>query len=339
MKKLFLVILILGFGFEVLSQDPQFSQFYAAPLYLNPGFTGSVTQHRFVGNHRLQWPGLPQAYSTFAASYDYHAPGLNSGFGFLAHTDQAGSANLRTTGAALLYSYFVSLKNKIILKPAISMGYTFRSIDYDKLLLGDQIDFGIDGAPTTDPLVNSLENRGYFDLSAGFVIYNNKWWFGYAAHHINRPNQSILSSTSELPIRHSVHGGARFPLQNAMFRGDTYASISPGFVYRKQGTFDQLDLGFKFDYSLLFSGVWYRGVPFQKETDNGLSRDAIILLFGVNYAGFEVGYSFDFGVNRIGRESGGAHELSIVYLLVYRNTKKVHRKEKFLPCPAFYKKH
>ncbi len=40
------VVLILAAGETVTAQDPQFSQFYAAPLYLNPAFAGSTGQAR-----------------------------------------------------------------------------------------------------------------------------------------------------------------------------------------------------------------------------------------------------------------------------------------------------
>ncbi|MFM8742085.1 MAG: type IX secretion system membrane protein PorP/SprF, partial [Cytophagales bacterium] len=37
---------------SVDAQDPQFSQFYAAPLYLNPAFAGSTNQNRVGINYR-----------------------------------------------------------------------------------------------------------------------------------------------------------------------------------------------------------------------------------------------------------------------------------------------
>src|SRR6188768_4051410 len=89
------------------AQDPQFSQYYMAPLYLNPGFTGTTPQQRATINHRIQWPSLPQAFSTSSAAYDIFVPELRSGFGLMATTDKMGSAGWRTTTASLLYSYKV----------------------------------------------------------------------------------------------------------------------------------------------------------------------------------------------------------------------------------------
>ena len=45
------------------AQDPQFSQYYAAPLYLNPAFTGSEMLPRIGANYRNQWPGIELDFS------------------------------------------------------------------------------------------------------------------------------------------------------------------------------------------------------------------------------------------------------------------------------------
>ena len=95
-KQIILSVFAILAGISALAQDPQFSQFYQAPLYLNPGFTGITQQQRFVVNHRIQWPNLPQAFSTYAASYDIFVDELRSGFGIMATTDKMCSAGWRT---------------------------------------------------------------------------------------------------------------------------------------------------------------------------------------------------------------------------------------------------
>ncbi len=107
-KKLFSKIIValgafyFGFAGIVVAQDPQFSQFFNAPLYLNPAFTGATQSNRVILNHRLQWPNLPQTFATYALSYDIMRPELRSGFGVLITTDKAGSAALRNTNVDLM---------------------------------------------------------------------------------------------------------------------------------------------------------------------------------------------------------------------------------------------
>lgn len=111
MKRI-LFFISLFFSGLCAAQDPEFSQYYAAPLYLNPAFTGTTNDHRFISNYRDQWPAVAQGYRTYALSYDYNLAGLNSGFGFLAMQDQAGSAGMKSTEFNFLYSYKLPIANK-----------------------------------------------------------------------------------------------------------------------------------------------------------------------------------------------------------------------------------
>ena len=208
-KRLILIGMILLTGIAASGQDPQFSQYYMSPLYLNPGFTGITPQQRMTFNHRLQWPNLPQAFSTFAASYDIWVGELNSGFGILATTDKMGSAGWRTTNVNLLYSYKVRLSDKWMFSPGLAFGYGINGLDRSKLSLGDGLEYN---NQSLDPDLNRLGNQQYFDFSAGFLLYSSVYWIGGSFNHLNQPNMSILNDVTRLPMKITVHGGARIPL-------------------------------------------------------------------------------------------------------------------------------
>ena len=91
--------LVLTYGFILSAllakaQDPQFTQFYANPLYLNPAFAGTTVQSRAVMASRVQWPSIPGAFQTYSVSYDQFFPMIKSGFGLAVYYDRAGSAGL-----------------------------------------------------------------------------------------------------------------------------------------------------------------------------------------------------------------------------------------------------
>ena len=53
------------------AQDPNFSQFFASPLTLNPALTGKFDGvYRVAGNYRNQWPTINNAFVTKTASID-----------------------------------------------------------------------------------------------------------------------------------------------------------------------------------------------------------------------------------------------------------------------------
>jgi len=335
MKKFFYLALLLT-GFTAAAQDPQLSQYYQAPLYLNPGFTGITPQQRMVINHRIQWPSLPQAFSTYALSYDIFVNELRSGFGFLFTTDKMGSAGWRTTTGSLMYSYKVKLTEEIVFSPGLSFGFASNGIDRSKLRLGDGLEY--DGI-SLDPEINKLGRQSQFDFGSGFLLYSRKLWLGASFMHMNRPNLSVLNEVSRLGMKTSIHGGVRINLNSSLRSTGRASYLTPSFIYRMQGTtFTQLDLGLNYHVDPISIGVWYRGKPFERTVINSLAQDALILYLGLYFKNFTIGYSYDFTVSELQTASGGAHEVSIVYEFNSKSKKDVKKKYRLIPCPTFNSK-
>ena len=68
--KFYLYIFSLFFIGNVYSQDPQFTQFYANSLHLNPALAGKDLSPRFHSGYRNQWPEIKNAYVTYNLEYD-----------------------------------------------------------------------------------------------------------------------------------------------------------------------------------------------------------------------------------------------------------------------------
>src|SRR5436189_2259979 len=102
MRKLLVCICALLASQLLKAQDPHFSQFFASPLTLNPAFTGKFDgQWRVAAIHRDQWPSIPKAYVTTAASFDFGIlknkipEGDIFGIGFSGLSDQSADAALK----------------------------------------------------------------------------------------------------------------------------------------------------------------------------------------------------------------------------------------------------
>lgn len=335
MRKIYTTLLFILIALGAAAQDPQFSQFYSAPLYLNPAFAGSGSEHRYTVNFRNQWPQLPKAFQTYAVSYDRNVAKLRSGFGLLVMADKAGSAGLTTTTVAGTYAYRLQLGENLMVSPAVQFGFSNRNLNMDKLVFGDQLDFGGSWSSTVDPDFKRLQGNNYFDVSSGLLVYNRIFWAGLAVYHMNQPNQSFLGEQDELPMKTTLHAGVRIPLYRGPKKLDRISSISPSFIFKKQGAFNQLDVGLHFNYNPIMVGLWYRGIPVQKNASQRINHDAITGLFGLRFKEIDIGYSYDFTISQLGFASGGAHELSMIYHFdVYKKTRK-RRNEKFIPCPTW----
>jgi type IX secretion system PorP/SprF family membrane protein len=330
MKKITFCLLLISCAFSSLAQDPLFSQYYQAPLFLNPGFTGLTAKQRFVINHRIQWPGLPQSFSTYAASYDAYLPAISSGVGIIFTSDKMGSMNWHTNTAHVLYSYKIRLNEELIFSPGISFGFGSNGLDRSRLKMGDVLQYG---GTTLDPTVHKLQSSEYMDFGSGFLLYSKNIWMGANFSHLNRPHLSFLGENDRLAMKTTVHAGIKFDLTSKGYASrEVY--FAPSFIYRMQGkTFSQLDAGINFHIDPVSIGAWYRGKPFSKDATNAMVQDALILVAGLNFKKITAGYSYDFTISSLGPGTGGAHEISLIYQLP---PKKSHNKNKLIPCPAFY---
>lgn len=89
-KRITFILLLQVFllGTKSYAQDPHFSQFYAAPTFMSPSLAGSTGGVRVTTNYRNQWPGIKQAYQSYAVSGDMYVNKYHSGFGAIMVTDQ-----------------------------------------------------------------------------------------------------------------------------------------------------------------------------------------------------------------------------------------------------------
>ncbi|WP_420316031.1 type IX secretion system membrane protein PorP/SprF [Ekhidna sp.] len=333
------VILLVTFVFALFqentlqAQDPQFSQYYAAPLYLNPGLVGINQKGRMGINYRSQWPNLDANFETFSAYFDYHFEDYYSSAGIIFTRDQEGIAGLNSTSIGLQYAYQLQLNYKWTFRPGVQAAYYIRDLNFDKLTFGDQFDNTGQVRPTTGEVFNTGLNAQFFDLSFGGVLYNPSLWLGGALHHVLEPNQSIAGGNAPLPKRFSIHGGYRIPLNPLTTRTDLgERSITPSFNYRTQGDFDQLDLGAYFTLDPILVGLWYRGIPI-KNTDGVVNNEAIIFMIGMQSNRATFGYSFDYTISDLGIGTGGAHEISIAYSFSLGDPLKPAADVRRLKCP------
>lgn len=334
----------------VQAQDPQFSQFYAAPLYHNPAFAGSAFTPRMIVNYRNQWPSLSANYVTSVVSFDTHFERFNSGVGIVLMNDSQGGSRIKNTEASLLYSYQLRVSDEGTLRLGLQGTYSNRGFDIFGLTFGDQFGTGgFTGNPSNDPLADprNYQNAQIFDVSAGALYYNPKLWLSISTHHLTQPQidfvtPGIVGDTGgSLPRKYTVTGGYNIPLRSPLTNAanaDRELVATPAFLFKQQGKFSQLDLGAYFTYSPMTLGLWYRGIPINKYNTTRASHDALVALAGFRFDSFSFGYSYDLTVSSLGVSSGGSHEISISYTFDVLSPplppyKKKRRKE--LSCPKF----
>jgi type IX secretion system PorP/SprF family membrane protein len=187
-------------------------------------------------------------------------------------------------------------------------------------------------APSSGEVV-SYEKVGDLDFAVSGLIYGEKFWAGATVDHLLHPNQSLYEEENSennkalLPTKVQVFGGLRLVVNETLLR-PTPTVLQLAFLYKNQAEFNQLDLGFYWNYEPLVLGVWYRGIPLFKHNN---INDALVFLVGFKTKRYNIGYSYDFTTSKLITSSGGAHEVSISF--TFSKPDKKRRPKKMVPCP------
>ncbi len=321
---LFVLILIPVIG---RAQDVSFSQNYASPLYLSPSFTGLTEGSRMALNYRDQWPSIPKTYRSMAFSFDHYFADYNSGLGFLYFRDDQQKGALINQNVGLLYAYEVYVSDNVMVRPGIQFKFAQSFIDPSKGTLGTGYD--TNGNPVSgEGIVVAQDKLNKFDAAASVMIYSSSYWGGVTVDHLVKSSESYTDIEPISGMKITVFGGVKWIYKEGRRRNPDQ-SVTFAFNYRTQDYFNQLDLGAYWQYSPIELGLWYRGLP-MKNKSQLTNNDAIIAIFGIHLGRTRLGYSYDLTLSDLAGNTGGAHELSILYTIPSSNKPKINRSA--IPC-------
>lgn len=295
------------------AQDPQTSQFFANPNYLNPALVGTANQYRAVVSHRQQWGG----YNTSSFSFDAMISENKTGWGFLVMQDNQLSGTIRNTMLNASVGHRVELAEDQYIGIGLQAGIYQHIKDWSKLIFEDQLPNQNGNVNPTGENLNS-KNSIHPDISIGAVYYSDNLFAGASYGHVNKPLDDNGETLVERKI--TLHGGAMLEMTGGK-RQSYY--LSPNIIYQKQGSFHYLNTGMYYSQGAIVGGLWYRW------------NDAVIFMAGFNHEKFKIGYSYDMTVSELSTVNSNSHEISLTYLFSASNKIKANfYKGK---CPAFQK--
>lgn len=351
MKKNFYLLILAGLmllGTEATGQDIHFSQFYQAPLTLNPALTGVMNCNtRIVGNYRNQWsPVIPgRAYNTYSVSYDQKLPvGRydNFGFGLNLWGDVAGQLDFQTLTAKLSGAYARRVagtrRESHYVVVGAEVGLSQRSIDFLKAQWPTQVDSEFNFDPSIDPGedFNNIDDQFLFgDIGLGVLWFSvldktSNFYIGGAITHLNQANLSFYNDDIVSYFTKAVlHGGGEFPLSYGR------VSVLPGAVAFFQGPSMEINAGASVRFYMGASaddqsfqlGAWYR---IANHFEEAFTSDALILSTRFDYQNFGIGFSYDINVSSLRQASNanGSFEFSMIYQICGPQNRGVY-------CPKF----
>jgi len=335
-KYILFVFIPLFLSSELFSQDVEMSQYFAAPLALNPALAGISYGPRVSLNYRNQWSGLGDGfnggYTTYMASYDMHIDAIKAGVGALFTGDQIANGLYGTYKASLIYSQQIKINRHMAIKIGVEGSYIHSEIKWNELLWSDMIN-PLTGFynnvnvpnPTSEPNPQATStNTG--DMSAGAVFFTEKLYVGFAVNNMLMHHDNFTADNSvTTPLNFVVHFGANLPIKHSKEQWYNIW-VSPNVLLVNQGHAYQAEATFLSGISFVYFGLGYRNVIY--------NSDAVIGYIGVKKGKFRVGYSYDYTISKLANKTGGTHELSFTFNWTGDDNSLNPKKNKgYVPCP------
>lgn len=319
------------------AQGIHFSQYYNAPLLLNPANTALMSEddYRLGVNYRDQWSSVPVPFKTISAYGDLQAfknvNGTNwLGLGFAFFNDAAGDGKLSLTRGDFSIAYHVQTGDNFMVSAGFSVASASRSVDYNKLTFDIQWDgFEFNKNLSNGEQINIVKTN-YFDMGAGlnFAYFPNEAVFiklGGGVAHINNPKETFYNQTNQMGIR---------PIANldAMLIMNENFTLNPSVYYSSQRGASEILAG-----TLLYANVGGAKNGNFSIIAGGHYRvnEAFVASIGMQWSGLRIMSSYDYSMSSLGVETKGkgALEFGLVYQGKYGE--RLHS-PKNMNCPRFY---
>ncbi len=267
--------------------DPVFSQFYAAPIYLNPAFAGSTLCSRIALSQRLI--SGPENFYIANFSYDRYVEALHGGVGLMVTSDQSGMYMMRNSINAM-YAYHLRLTEDLELNFGVQVGYIGNYSRWHRFKF-----------PADEPEPDNTWKSGV-DFAAGMMVFSDAVYGGIAVHHLHEPDMSLFSeNNAPLQRKYTMHlGFYREPAwgNQRMGRDAPEYFFSPNFIFQLQGDlpgnnyFSHTSFGMYFGRKPVMLGFWHR-IHWMELFSESIKHTTVAHL-GINLDDYRIGISYDF---------------------------------------------
>jgi type IX secretion system PorP/SprF family membrane protein len=331
---------VLLLSISAKGQSIHFSQYYNAPMLLNPANTALMpdNDYRFGLNYRNQWSAVPVPYNTFSAFTDFKVGGNSNnevhnnwlGLGLAFFNDKAGDGDLSLTEVQGDVAYHLQMSRTVMLSLGLSGAIVQRSVNYANLSFGAQWDGFNFNANLPNGEKIGIIKANYYTIGSGFnlAFFPSESVYiklGGSLQNINQPTESFYNTSNTLAYR---------PVANLdmLFRTGPVLIVNPSIYFATQSGASELVFGSLFRTVLtdknqipteLILGIFSR------------TGDAIIGVAGMQMGPVQFTASYDFTVSALSpyNASYGALEFSLIYQRRYHPDQGV---KKTYSCPRFF---
>ena len=306
-KKFLLLIVLFAFGENIQAQqDMTFSMYNFNPLFANPATAGYQDKQWMSALGRYQWVGIEGAPRSAVVSYQTPLKNDNLAIGALVKYDAIGLMN--NIGLDLSFAYRIRLTDKT----RLSLGLMASMFNYN-----DARRDAITSVP--DPTAVSNVTAWVPNFGAGAYLFSERYFVGVSVPH-------LLNLRIADPQAAAV-GNTLSRVYNHYFGSAGYVFGKDGGVKFKPTTFFKMaensSANIDINANILLQERFWFGLGYRTGGDvinqdgmfqslGSLRGESVVATFKMMATNFmEVGYSYDYPVQNLGRTNSGSHEIYI----------------------------
>ncbi|MDE6229535.1 MAG: PorP/SprF family type IX secretion system membrane protein [Muribaculaceae bacterium] len=287
--------------------DPNLTQYFQAPSFLNPAEAGATDLLRLRGGSRMQWLGIEGAPRDFMAAADIPFAVFGRRWG--------GGATMFQESIGLYKT--LSINGQLSARQKLGKGYLTVGVQVGYLeqkFKGSEVEIPTDDDfhDANDEAIPTYDVEGnHFDLGVGVGYVHRLFTLGLSCTHLMQPSIKMQREGSqgsgssdeqyfEFIFRRNLYfiASSNIPLKNTLFE------VLPSVMVRSDLRGVQADITARLRWKkFLTAGLGYR------------TNDAVSILLEGEYKGIRLGYSYDYATSAIMRASSGSHELWVGYSL------------------------
>ena len=291
MKRLLTIaILVVLAQAGMAQQQYTFTNFLLNDYYYNPAIAGSKGAGVANLGYRNQWAGFDDAPVTLIGNYygSLRNEGKH-GYGASIISDRTGLT--QSTGIYLNYAQHFKFTEDIKLGLGIQPGFMqYRVRLYDARLAdpGDVV------------LTGNILSANAFDMSAGFHLYTDDWFFMGSIQHLFGESITFTTYNQNLARHFNIIGGYTFHLPKQKL--DIQPSVLMKFVRPVPAQWSLMT-------KVTYDKKYWLGVSLRTD-------DAIGAVLGLKVKErFSVGYGYDYSTSNIASYQNGSHEVVLSFVI------------------------
>lgn len=317
-----LVLLILNTGIctiPLLGQDVHYSQFYNAPLFLNPAQTGNYDgSWRIMDSYRQQWTAISPPYISNSLAYDQQVIDKvdKLSAGCMMVYDRSGDLKFTAAKLYLSVAYHKKIGEQYTISGGLQPLFSSKTFSTQNLTFPDQFNNSTGNFDGSLPTSDAFSNRQASNINLNTGVYLKKTQgksrpeIGIGVFNMIPNQESFYDFSVQAQRRYGSNIAWGLDIGNQFF-------IKPHVQYIYQEKASSMVFGSNIGYYVQPNNTGLKFVYIGGFSRSGFTRttDSFVAVLGGRVKKWDVGISYDINVSSLktATNARGGFEISIIY--------------------------